>query len=169
MKKYKIVAIYVMLGVLFASPLTVEAKRGVPMDRGKGGGKQIGDWHRGWFLSLDLNDDILRKMQELRLENKTEILELRNQIEKKELEIEKVLLDKKLDFDKILSIHDEISDLRRKIGRKRLEEKIEMYKLIPDDKKEEAKNMFLHRFLGKRHERPGMYGSPGMHMFPMNK
>lgn len=176
MKKYTMIMFSVLMGVLLVLPLKMQAEEpkepsmmnpqeGEYMMRGPGG--PMG--HHDWLSYLNLDEKVTNKIQEMRLAHKEKMLELKNQIEKKELEMEKVLLEKKLDFNKILAIHDEISALRQKVARKMLEQKIEMYKLIPDDKKEEAKKIFLHKFLGKGHERPGMHGRHDNPGCPMRK
>jgi Spy/CpxP family protein refolding chaperone len=157
MKKYVIVIISVLMSVSVALPLTLNADRGMQGKDKIGEGMKMGGWHHDWRSNLNLDDDILQKIQEMRLKNKEKMLDLKNQIEKKELEMEKVLLEKKLDLNKILSIHDEIAALRQKISRKMLENKIEMYKLIPDDKKEEARKIFMHKFLRKGHGKFGKH------------
>ncbi len=164
MKRYSTIMFYILMSILLAFPLTMQAEeekdlqtmksqKGVHMMRSPGG--RMG--HHDWLSSLNLDEDVLQKMQEMRLKNKEKILDLKNQIEKKELEMEKILLEKKLDLNKILSIHDEIATLRQKISRKLIENKIEMYKLIPDDKKEEAKKIFLNKFLAKGHGKFGKH------------
>lgn len=182
MKKYSMIIFYVLMSIVLVFPLTMQAEEekeyhmmksqeGEHMMKKPGG--PMG--HHDWFSSLNLDEAVLKKVQEMRLKNKEKILELKNQIEKKELEMEKILMEKELDLNKILSIHDEISNLRQKISRKMIEQKIETYKLLPDDKKEEAKKLFLHRFLGKRHGKWGMHGKTEMHGeegkpgCPMNK
>jgi len=165
MKKYGMIMFSVLMSMFLILPLTLKADKGMYGRDVKGEGISMG--HYDWLSSLNLDEDVLKKMQEMKLKNKERMLELKNQIEKKELEMEKVLLDKKLDFNKILSIHDEIAALRQKISRKILEQRIEIYKLIPDDKKEEARKMFLHKFLRKGRGKFGMYEKqdrPGCHM-----
>lgn len=160
MKKYKIIMFLILMSMLLVLPTTLKAERGMH-DRGmKSEEGKMEVWHHNWFSSLNLDEEIQQKMKEKRLEYKEKILDLKNQIEKKELEMEKVLIEKKIDFKKLLSIHDEIAGLRQKISRQKLEQKIEMYKLIPDDKKEEAKRMFFHKFSVKSHKRSGMPGGP---------
>jgi Spy/CpxP family protein refolding chaperone len=169
MKKYKMIMFSILMSMLLIFPIALKAKRGMHDRDMKGEGEKMGEWHHDWFYSLNLDEDVLREIQEMRLDHKGKILDLKNQIEKKELEIEKVLIEKKLDFNKLLYIHDEISDLRQKISRQKLEQKIEMYKLIPDDKKEEAKRIFLHRFSRKSHKGSGMPGEPGRPVCPAGK
>ncbi len=163
MKKYGIIIFSVLMSMFLVLPLTVQAEEGKEghmmkssegehMMRAPGG--SMG--HHDWLSSLNLDEDVLQKMKEMRLNNKEKMIDLRTQIEKKGLEMEKVLMDKKLDFNKILSIHDEIATLRQKISRKKIEQKIEMYKLLPDDKKEGARKMFLQGFSDKKHRKPGM-------------
>jgi Spy/CpxP family protein refolding chaperone len=169
MKKYKMIMFSVLMSMLLVLPVTLLAERGMRYRDMKGEGIPIDRWHHHCFSSLDIDEDVLREMREMRLKNKENMLELKNQIEKKKLEMEKALLEEELDFKKILSIHDDISELRQKISRKMIEQKIEMYKLLPDDKKEEARKMFLRQFLGKGHRKPGMYGEEGKFRYPMGK
>lgn len=169
MQKYKIIMFYIIISGLMIMPATLKAERGMRDRDVKGEGAKIGGLHHGWFSSLNLDEDVLQKMQEMRLKNKEKILDLKNQIEKKELEMEKVLIEKKIDFKKLLSINDEIANLRQKISRQRLEQKMEMYKLIPDDKKEEAKRVFFHRFSGKRHKGSGRFDGRGRPGCPVGK
>ncbi len=176
MKKYSMIMFSVLMSIFLIFPLVMQAEEGKERHMmkseeekhmmGKPGGMK---GHHDWLSSLNLDEDVLKKIQEMKLKNKEKILDLKNQIEKKELEMEKVLLEKKLDLNRIFSIHDEIADLRQKISRKMIENKIEIYKLIPDDKKEEAKKIFLHRFLGKGHRKTGTPGEIDKSGCPMGK
>lgn len=175
MKKYGMIMFFIMATVLLVVPLTLQAEEAVKAEEEKeckkmeSGKETMGKMHRDWLSPLNLEEEVLQKMKEMRLKHKEEVLELKNQIEKKELEMEKVLIEKKLDFNKILSIHDEMANLRQKISRKMIEQKIEMYKLIPDDKKEKAREMFLHKFLGEWHRKSGMHKKHGKPGYPMKK
>jgi len=155
MKKYAMLVFSILMVISLVLPLTVRADKERNDRDMKGEGMSIERGHHDAGIFRDLDEDILKKMQELRLKNKEEMLDLRTRIEKKELEMEKVLLKEKLDLNKVLSINDEISDLKQKISRKKIEQKIEMYKLLPDGKKEEATKMFIKKFLRKGH---GKYG-----------
>jgi Spy/CpxP family protein refolding chaperone len=150
-------------------PLTVQARGDKECKQMESGKDQMEKMHLDWLSSLDLDEDVLQKIKENKLKHKEKVLELKNQVEKKKLEMEKVLIEKKLDFNKILSIHDEIANLKQKISRKMIEQKIEMYKLIPDDKKEKAREIFLHKFLGKRYGKSGMHGKKVDSECPMKK
>ena len=164
MKKYGMIMFSVLMIVFIISPFGLQADKGKCDRDMKGKGMAIGKGHHDWELLKDIDEDILKEMQEMRLKNEEEMLDLRTKIEKKELEMEGILLEDKLDFKKILSIHDEVSALRQKVLRKRIEHKIEMYKLLPDDKKETARKMFLHGFLSRKHGKEGMHnckGEPG--------
>lgn len=169
MKKYGMIMLFVMATVFLIVPLTLQAGEAVQAEEEKeskkmeSGKETMGKMHHDWLSPLNLEEEVLQKIKEMKLKNKEIILELKNKIEKKELEMEKVLMEKKLDFNKILSIHDEIANLKQKISRKEIEQKIEMYKLIPDDKKEEAKKLFLHKFLRKSHGKHEMHGETEMH------
>lgn len=169
MKKYVIVVLSVLMSFFLTSPLILKADRGMQGKEMMGEGLKTGGWHHDWLSNLNLDEEVLQKMQEMRLKNKERMLELKNQIEKKELEMEKILMDKKLDFKKILSINDEIAALRQKISRESLENKIEMYKLLPDDKKEEARKMFLHRFLKRGYAKTRGHSQKGSPDCPRDK
>ena len=176
MKNYSMIIFYVLMSILLVFSLTMQAeerKEGDAMESQEGkhmmrkpGGTMR---HHDWLSSSNLDEDVLKKIQEMKSKNKEKILDLKNQIEKKELEMEKVLLDKKPDFNKVLSIHDEIAALRQRISRRNLEHKIEVYKLLPDDKKEKARKIFLHRFLRKGHRETGMPGKIGDSECPRGK
>ena len=169
MKKYKMIVSLILMSMLLVLPTALKAERGMRDRDMKGEGARMGEWHHGWLSSLDLDEDLLQKMQEMRLKNKEKILDFRNQIQKKELEMEKVLIQDNIDFKKLFSVNDEMSVLRQKISRQRLEQKIEMYKLIPDDEKEEAKRIFFHRFSGKRHKGSGRFDGRGRPGCPVGK
>jgi Spy/CpxP family protein refolding chaperone len=122
MKKYVMMMFSVLMGVLLVLPITIQAEEakeppvmkpavGAPIMRGPGGPMGPHDW----LSSLNLDEEVLQKMKEMKLKHKEKMLELKNQIEKKELEMEKVLMEKKLDLNKLLAVHDEISALRQKI------------------------------------------------------
>jgi Spy/CpxP family protein refolding chaperone len=169
MQKYKMIMFSIFMSMMLVLPANLKAERGMRDRDMKGEAAKMGGWHHNRFSSLDLDEDVLLKMREMRLKNKEKIIDLKNQIEKKELEMEKVLIEKKIDFKKLLSINDEIADLRQKISRQKLEQKIEMYKLIPDDKKEEVKRMFFHKFSGKRHKGSGKFDGMGRPGCPVGK
>jgi Spy/CpxP family protein refolding chaperone len=170
MKKYVIVMLAVLMASFFVLPLTMKAeeeKAGMEMKGHEESMTPMKEMHHDWLSSLNLDEKVTKKIQEIKLAHKEKMIELKSQLERKELEFEKVLLEKELDFNKLLAVHDEISVLKQKIERKMLEQKIEMYKLIPDDKKEEARKMFLHKFSRPEHEgKPGGSGKPGC---PMKK
>ena len=157
MKKYSIIMFSVLMSMLMVFPLTMMAEEGNECDAMKAhdGKHMMGQpggmkGHHDWLSSLNLDEDVLHKIKESKLKYKEKVLELKGELEKKELEMEKVLIEKELDLKKLLSIHDEMANLKQRISRKMIEQRIEMYKLIPEDKKEEAKKIFLHRFFGRK-------------------
>jgi Spy/CpxP family protein refolding chaperone len=173
MKKYGMIMFFVLMSVLLVLPLTIQAEEtkepsmmkpheGEQMMKGPMG-------HHDWLSSLNLDEKVIQKIQEMKLAHKEKMIELNSKIAKKELEFEKVLLEKELNFSKLLSVYDEISDLKQELDRKKIEHKIEIYKLIPDDKKEEARKIFLHKFLGKGHGNPGMQEKQDNPGCPMKK
>jgi Spy/CpxP family protein refolding chaperone len=176
MKKYSIIMFSILVSMLMVLPLTMQAgevkdcdmiksQDGKHMMSKPGGMKG----HHDRLSSLDLDEEVLLKIKESKLKYKEKILELKGELEKKKLEMEKVLIGKELDLKKLLSIHDEMANLKQKISRKRIEQKIEMYKLLPDDKKERAKEMFLHKFLKKGHGKSRMHKKHGDTDCPMKK
>ena len=169
MQKYKMIMFSIFMSMMLVLPANLKAERGMRDRDMKGEAAKMGGWHHNRLSSLNLDEDVIQKMQEMRLKNKEEILDLKNQIDKKRLEMETVLIQDNIDFKKLLSINDEIAALRQKISRQRLEQKMEMYKLIPDDKKEEAKRVFFHRFSGKRHKGSGRFDGRGRPGCPVGK
>lgn len=165
MKKTGMIALSFLLTALLVLPMTLQAETERPCNECKG--EKAKPHH--FIHSLDLDEGTLEKMKEARLDLKEELLELRNKNAKKRLEMEKVLMKDELDFNKILDIHDEISSIRQKMARMILENKIEMYKLIPEDKKEGAKRIFLHGLLKKKHEFHERHGIPERHRHPIKR
>lgn len=94
-------------------------------------------------LILDLDDETEKKIEDTRLKHKEEMIDYRSKIEKAEVELERILLDDRLDTRKYLSKHKEISKLREEMHIKQIENKIKIYNLIPDEKKEEAKDILF--------------------------
>ncbi len=94
---------------------------------------------------LDLDETTEKKIKEMQLTYKEEMIDYRSKIEKIELEIERILMEDRLDTRRLLSKYRELANLREEIAVKKIEHKINIYNLIPDDKKEDAKDFFFNR------------------------
>jgi hypothetical protein len=94
------------------------------------------------FLALDETTE--KKIKDLQLKHKEEMIDYRSKIEKLELEIERILMEERLDTGKLLSKYKELAELREEADVKKIEHKINIYNLIPEDKKKDAKDFFFN-------------------------
>jgi len=94
------------------------------------------------FLALDETTE--KKIKDMQLKHEEEMIDYRSKIEKLELEIERILMEDKLDTRKLLSKYRELANLREEADVKKIEHKINIYNLIPEDKKKDAKDFFFN-------------------------
>jgi hypothetical protein len=94
---------------------------------------------------LDLDEKTEKKVEEMALQHKEEMIDIRSKIEKQEVAMERILLEDKLDTKKLLAKYKEISKLKEEIAIKRIEHKLKIYDLIPADKKKDAKEIMFRR------------------------
>lgn len=92
---------------------------------------------------LDLDEETVKKIEEMRLKYKEEMIDYRSKIEKAELELERILMEDRLDTRKLLSRYKEIAKLKEEIEIKKIEHRVNIYILIPDDKKDDAKDILF--------------------------
>lgn len=94
---------------------------------------------------LDLDENTEKKIKDMQLNHKEEMIDYKSKIEKLELEIERILIEDRLDTRKLLSKYRELAHLREEIAIKKIEHKINIFNLIPEDKKKDAKDLFFNR------------------------
>lgn len=149
MKKFRLVIITALMICLLILSLNINAKEENPPQRLRSPIKAVEKFHQHW-ANLDLEENTLQKMKEIRLKHREKMIDLKSNIEKKELEFERVLMEEDLDVNKLLSINDDISNLRNEMAKEMLKQKIDIYEIIPLDKKEMAKRVIFHLGLKNR-------------------
>lgn len=92
---------------------------------------------------LDLDDETVKKIKELKLKHREEMIDYRSKVEKAKLELERILMEDRLDTRKLLSRYKEIAKLKEEIEIKKIEHKVNIYDLIPDDNKDDAKDILF--------------------------
>ncbi|HDN85422.1 MAG TPA: periplasmic heavy metal sensor [Candidatus Aerophobetes bacterium] len=83
--------------------------------------------------NLNLSQDQIRKLRDLRLEYQKETLELRNTLRVKKLELQTLLASKDVNEEKANSIVDEIGKLRTNIWEKTIHYQLEMRKVLTQE------------------------------------
>lgn len=92
---------------------------------------------------LDIDEDLRKKIEEKMLEHREVMIDLKSEKEKKEIEIERILMEDKLDTDKLMGVNEDILNIKKKMESEKMKNKIEIYKMIPEDKKERAKELIF--------------------------
>mgnify|MGYP001287903918 CR=1 FL=1 len=105
---------------------------------------------------LQLTDEQLKKLEAVRLELQKAAERIKIRIEKKELEIKEVMIEDKIDFDKIKSILKEINDLELELKLNRWDHLQKVEKLISKEQFEKFKMFFFRA--GGRDKMPGKDG-----------
>ena len=146
MKKFKVLIVPVLILYLLVFPLTIQAQK-ENKDEKLRAERKLDERHFHGWASLDIDKAILQKIKEIKLKHREKMIDLKSNIEKKELEFEKILMEEDLNAEKLLSINDDISNLRNEMIREMLKQKIDTYEIIPADKKEEAKRIIFHHRL----------------------
>ena len=82
---------------------------------------------------LNLSQDQIRKLRDLRLEYQKETLELRNTLQTKRLELQTLLASKNVDEEKADSIVEEIGKLRIDLWKKTIHYRLEMRKVLTQE------------------------------------
>jgi Spy/CpxP family protein refolding chaperone len=157
MKKFRLAIITVSIVCLLVLSLTINAKEENPPQRLRNPIKAV-EKFRGHWANLDLEENTLQKIKEIRLKHREKMIDLKSNIEKKELEFERVLMEEDLDVNKLLSINDAISNLRNEMAKEMLKQRIDIYEIIPADKKGKAKRVIFHLGLKDRTMRNFMRG-----------
>ena len=85
---------------------------------------------------LNLSEDQLMKIQDLKTEHQKQLLDFKNSIAKNRLEMKQLLQDKTLDENKILALTDANSDIQAKMKRASVKHKFAVYNLLDDKQKE---------------------------------
>jgi len=98
-------------------------------------------------VNLNLSQDQIKKLQDLRLEYQKETLELRNALWTKQLKLQTLLASKEVDENKASSIVEEIGKLSTDIWKKTIHYRLEMRKILTE---EQWNKLLFYRHLGGR-------------------
>ena len=123
MKKASVIII-----VLIVSMALAAAVYALPPEKGPGSHKKF-----GFKKYLNLSDEQLAKMKDLRNRFRDETRDLRYSLAIKRLEMRKLFTDPKTDDATLLAKQREISKLRQQLSDKRAQMKIEWRKILTPD------------------------------------
>ena len=98
-------------------------------------------------VNLNLSEDQIKKLQDLRLEYQKETLELKNALRAKQLELQALLASNEVDENKASSIVEEIGKLSTDIWKKSIHYRLEMRKILTE---EQWNKLLFYRHLGGR-------------------
>jgi len=104
---------------------------------------------------LKLTDEQVAQISDLRFEQQNLALDTRNQIEKNRLIVRKMMMDNKIDQEKLLAITNENSELNGKLRTSKVKNWLDIYNILDDTQKAEWTKMFNH--LGQK----GAFGKQG--------
>lgn len=158
MKNFRIVTLSILLIAAIAIPLNGNQDGCGNCDEHGIHEKEHCDGHRLW-KKLDLSDGTIEEIKDLKLEHQKEMIDLRSKIQQKRIEMKEIILADNLDEDRLLSVHNDIGELKFKMHEKSLKHRIEIYNLLPDEKKGSVKKMlFSHHAPHKelRHGHPAL-------------
>lgn len=101
-----------------------------------------------WQERLNLTQEQREKIAQLRLSFQEETLDLRNQLQKKGIELQKLWLEENPDKNKIYSILDEIARIRAEINKKLVDYLLELKKILTPEQLEKIP-FFSRWYTGK--------------------
>lgn len=105
------------------------------------------------FQALDLTQEQLTQMQQLRKAYFEETYPLREQILERRMELRRLLLSEKPDEGKIMAVQREISDLHSKLAEKRTQLRLEISKMLTPEQKGKLLSFRVHKRLEHRGEK----------------
>jgi Spy/CpxP family protein refolding chaperone len=161
MKKISVVLIAMLL-IGFTTTLFA-----APPGPGKQGPQDLSG-HQGFrpFARLNLTQDQIGKMKELRKSFWANTHDLRYDIKMKRVEVQKLFTDPKTDDATLLAKEKELNDLRHQLMDKKAEMKVEWRKILTPDQIQKLDRMHRHHFChcrgqhGKGHWRHHHQGGP---------
>ena len=96
-----------------------------------------------WVGELDLTKDQVKRIRDLHFKHREAMLELRTQLEKKEMEFEKLILADNFDEKAIMKVADEIAQLRAEKFRVGIRFRLDMFRVLTPEQREEAKEFLI--------------------------
>lgn len=98
-------------------------------------------------VDLNLSEDQIKKLQNLQLEYRKEILKLRNLLQAKQLELQTLLASKQPDQDKVNSKLEEIGKLRTDIEKKLVSYQLQVRKVLTPEQWDKLHSYHWSRLL----------------------
>ena len=111
-------------------------------------------WHSP-IAELNLSQDQIEKLQQLRLKHQKETLELRNTLQTKRLELQTLLASKDVDEEKVNLILEEMGKLKTELWKKTIHYRLKMRNVLT---KEQWDKLLSYRYMQGRGGRGAWFG-----------
>jgi Spy/CpxP family protein refolding chaperone len=111
---------------------------------------------------LNLTDEQIAKINDIRFTHQNKIIDLRAKILKNRLSARQMMVENKIDEDKLLSLTKENSDLRGQIATSRTNMWLDIYNLLDDTQKTKWSQMRSQFGFSRAGIRSGKMGRKGM-------
>ena len=111
-------------------------------------------WH-SLIAKLNLSQDQIEKLQQLRLKHQKETLELRNTLQTKRLELQTLLASKDVDEEKVNLILEEMGKLKTELWKKTIHYRLKMRNVLT---KEQWDKLLSYRYMRGRGGRGAWFG-----------
>lgn len=104
-------------------------------------------------VDLNLSEDQIKKLQDLRLEHHKEMLEVRNTFQTKQLELRALILSEQPDQVNIDSLVEKMGELWTDMQKKALDYQLKIRDILTE---QQWKKLFSHRSFGGKGHRGGL-------------
>jgi len=94
------------------------------------------NWRERLANYLNLTPQQKKKISRLRLSFEEEILDLRTQLERKRIQLQKLLMDEKINKDKIYSLVDDMATIKGRIDKKMVDFYLKIRKILTEEQLE---------------------------------
>ncbi len=110
---------------------------------------------RNFRDELELTDEQVDQLEELKYEHRLAGIEMRAELEKEKIEMEKLMSDDDFDRDGIYEQAEKVAELEKQLQLSRVEGKLDMMEILTQDQREKLRE-FKSQKMGMH--RPGMGG-----------
>ncbi|MCD6574666.1 periplasmic heavy metal sensor [Candidatus Aerophobetes bacterium] len=94
------------------------------------------DWRERLANYLNLTPQQKKKISRLRLSFEEETLDLRTQLERKRIQLQKLLMDERINKDKIYSLVDDMATIKGRIDKKMVDFYLKIRKILTEEQLE---------------------------------
>lgn len=94
------------------------------------------DWRERLANYLNLTPQQKKKISRLRLSFEEETLDLRTQLERKRIQLQKLLMDERINKDKIYSLVDDMAAIKGRIDKKMVDFYLKIRKILTEEQLE---------------------------------